>query len=55
MSYNKKNRKEAVITFRYSAEHKKALQLLAELERTTASRIIQEAIDARLGLSAQDD
>jgi hypothetical protein len=48
MSYKKKNKKEAVITFRYPAKSKKALQMLADLERTTASRIIQEAVDARL-------
>lgn len=50
MSYKKTNKKEASITFRYPADRKKALQMLAELERKTASRIIQEAVDERLGL-----
>jgi len=55
MSYNKKNKKEAVITFRYPADRKKALQMLAELERKTASRIIQEAVDERLGLMIREN
>jgi len=53
--YNKKNKKEAVITFRYPADRKKALQMLAELERKTASRIIQEAVDERLGLLIREN
>jgi predicted transcriptional regulator len=55
MSYSKKNKKEAVITFRYPADRKKALQMLAELERKTASRIIQEAVDERLGLFTREN
>ena len=55
MSYKKTKKKEASITFRYPADRKKALQMLAELERKTASRIIQEAVDERLGLLIREN
>jgi len=43
-----KSKKYGKFTFRYSIEKIDALKELAHLERTTASKIVKEAVDQRL-------
>jgi hypothetical protein len=55
MSYKSDSRKDGTITFRYPRRKIDALKELAYLERKTASRLIQEAVDLRLNLDGTNE